>query len=337
MKEYYSFSVVTSTGGTSSTAYGFTGETTDANGLVYLRARYYSSSGAGRFLSRDTWGGDVMSPPSLNRWMYVEGNPVNLVDPSGNYPSEFAEFRSGDGAGQFEEIDEALIHVALDIIASAYLRAYNGMLHSLQEICNDPIYLTPAYQLNKTQIFYRIHRGKVTFSKFDKDPGYYGEAAGENSIYIYKGGSVTNSETYRYLSGYTGEWPPSSNDGTWVMVQQKYHRFITHEMGHAFDSAIRNHAPSRMVGIASRYLPKPESPYQLGGFCGTKSDGWQWRLDNQRAFQNEIFADMYLSWTYGCLTSPQRSDYMGEMMPTWIFYKAQPFHNIYSGSSLNEK
>ena len=74
---------MTFTAGTSSTAYGFTGETTDVNGLLYLRARYYSS-GAGRFLSRDTWGGDVMSPLSLNRWMYVEGNPVNLTDLSGN-------------------------------------------------------------------------------------------------------------------------------------------------------------------------------------------------------------------------------------------------------------
>jgi RHS repeat-associated protein len=42
--------------GNGATAYQYTGEMRDANGLTYLRARYYNSSD-GRFLSRDTWGG----------------------------------------------------------------------------------------------------------------------------------------------------------------------------------------------------------------------------------------------------------------------------------------
>jgi RHS repeat-associated protein len=69
-------------GGDAQTNYGFTGEYTDVTGNVYLRARYYNPND-GRFMSRDTWSGDVNNPLSLNRWMYVEGNPVNYVDPSG--------------------------------------------------------------------------------------------------------------------------------------------------------------------------------------------------------------------------------------------------------------
>ncbi|NOG52030.1 MAG: hypothetical protein HND48_23265 [Chloroflexi bacterium] len=38
------------------TAYGFTGELTDGNGLVYLRARYLAP-GLGTFASRDPWRG----------------------------------------------------------------------------------------------------------------------------------------------------------------------------------------------------------------------------------------------------------------------------------------
>jgi len=53
--------------------------------LLYLRARYYSPLD-GRFMSRDTWGGDSNRPLSFNRWNYVEGNPVNLTDPSGYSP-----------------------------------------------------------------------------------------------------------------------------------------------------------------------------------------------------------------------------------------------------------
>lgn len=55
--------------------------------MLYLRARYYNVA-SGRFQSRDTWGGDANSPMSMNRWNYVEGNPVNQVDPTGLTPSK---------------------------------------------------------------------------------------------------------------------------------------------------------------------------------------------------------------------------------------------------------
>lgn len=50
-----------------------------------MRARYYDPQD-GRFISRDSWSGVYSRPLSLNRWNYVEGNPVNLTDPSGNHP-----------------------------------------------------------------------------------------------------------------------------------------------------------------------------------------------------------------------------------------------------------
>ena len=64
------------------TCWGFTGEQTDANELVFLRARYYQPR-VGRFLTKDPWPGNLTKLLTLNRWSYVEGNPINLVDPSG--------------------------------------------------------------------------------------------------------------------------------------------------------------------------------------------------------------------------------------------------------------
>jgi RHS repeat-associated protein len=78
---YDPYGVSIQTYGAAQTAYGFTNEYT-SQGLVYLRSRYYSPS-IGRFLTRDTWEGDPSNPLSFNGWSYGEGNPINLIDPSG--------------------------------------------------------------------------------------------------------------------------------------------------------------------------------------------------------------------------------------------------------------
>ncbi len=69
--------------GTEQTPFGFTGEPTDDNGLVHLRARYYNPS-LGVFPSLDPVEGMLQQAMSLNRYAYVAGNVVNAVDPSGN-------------------------------------------------------------------------------------------------------------------------------------------------------------------------------------------------------------------------------------------------------------
>src|SRR5258706_2748512 len=82
-KAYDPYGVVTHASGAEGSAYGYTGESQDAvSGMVYLRARYYNVTD-GRFLSRDTWGGDDNSPMSYDRWLYVYNNPLRYIDPSG--------------------------------------------------------------------------------------------------------------------------------------------------------------------------------------------------------------------------------------------------------------
>jgi len=45
-------------------------------------ARYYSSS-LGRFMTPDALGGHLEDPQTLNKYAYVENNPVTLTDPTG--------------------------------------------------------------------------------------------------------------------------------------------------------------------------------------------------------------------------------------------------------------
>jgi len=62
--------------------YGFTGEMTDANGLLHLRARYYDPT-VGVFASLDPFEGINSRPMSMNGYSWVEGNVANWTDPSG--------------------------------------------------------------------------------------------------------------------------------------------------------------------------------------------------------------------------------------------------------------
>ena len=63
----------------------FTGQEYDPeNELYYYNARYYDPS-MGIFTTADTVVPDPGDPLSYNRYMYVRGNPVKYIDPTGNF------------------------------------------------------------------------------------------------------------------------------------------------------------------------------------------------------------------------------------------------------------
>ena len=77
---------------------GYAGEWFDADvEAQYLRARWYDVA-TGRFTSEDPWEGDYERPHSLNPYLYVLVNPVNILDPSGqqcigcNTSGDWAEY-----------------------------------------------------------------------------------------------------------------------------------------------------------------------------------------------------------------------------------------------------
>ena len=66
---------------------GRCGVSTDANGLYYMRQRYYNVE-IRRFINRDIVSGDITNSQSLNRYCYVQGNPVKYTDPFGLSPED---------------------------------------------------------------------------------------------------------------------------------------------------------------------------------------------------------------------------------------------------------
>jgi RHS repeat-associated protein len=85
-------------GSTLAAGIGYTGEWSDASGLVNLRARAYDPLFA-RFVGRDTFGGVASAPLTANRSSYALNNPFRYTDPSGRFiqaaidhPGELASF-----------------------------------------------------------------------------------------------------------------------------------------------------------------------------------------------------------------------------------------------------
>jgi RHS repeat-associated protein len=54
----------------------------EQNGLLYIRARYYSTQ-RGRFITKDPTTGRDSDSQSLNRYVYALNNPIRLIDISG--------------------------------------------------------------------------------------------------------------------------------------------------------------------------------------------------------------------------------------------------------------
>jgi RHS repeat-associated protein len=83
--EYAPYGQIVVVEGSDVTDYKFTGKELDSEtGLYYYGARYYNPF-IGRFITPDTIVQDPYNPQSLNRYSYCLNNPINRIDPSGNW------------------------------------------------------------------------------------------------------------------------------------------------------------------------------------------------------------------------------------------------------------
>jgi RHS repeat-associated protein len=108
-------------GGVGTTSLNYTGQRLDGTGLLYYHARYYDPVLA-RFVSADSivpgagaltvapsdataqaaWaagGGGALNPQELNRYSYVNNNPVRSTDPTGHAVHDGSDEKGGGGGG----------------------------------------------------------------------------------------------------------------------------------------------------------------------------------------------------------------------------------------------
>ena len=82
-RSYEAFGAPRAVSGASSN-FGFTGEPTDATGLVYLRARSLDPA-TGRFLSADSMIPNAPGTQGYNLYAYAANNPATWADPTGHF------------------------------------------------------------------------------------------------------------------------------------------------------------------------------------------------------------------------------------------------------------
>lgn len=105
-------------GDTTHTSYLYNGRygiTTENNGLYYMNSRYYNPL-IKRFINRDVVNGSISNSQSLNKYAYVQGNPVSMVDPFGTSPMSGLFSGGGLFSGSFDIL--GAVHVALDVAGS---------------------------------------------------------------------------------------------------------------------------------------------------------------------------------------------------------------------------
>ena len=96
---------------------GQLGVMTDGNSLYYMRSRYYNPD-IKRFINQDVLIGSIGNSDSLNRYSYVEGNPVSYTDPFGLSP--YGNFGTFLTVMKFmSQIDiMSLVHVTLSALGA---------------------------------------------------------------------------------------------------------------------------------------------------------------------------------------------------------------------------
>ena len=124
--------------GTSAILFGFNGRDgviTDTNGLIYMRARYYSPD-MKRFINADIVPGEISNAITLNRFAYANGNPVSLIDPFGlsvwdwlqDKRNSIKNWLEDDSSDEFDFIKQPL-----KTIANGVKIAYNSILNVFKQ------------------------------------------------------------------------------------------------------------------------------------------------------------------------------------------------------------
>ncbi|MGH8397449.1 MAG: RHS repeat-associated core domain-containing protein [Gammaproteobacteria bacterium] len=125
---YEPYGNTTATGTSSTNSLQYTGRENDGTGLYYYRARYYSP-GYGRFITEDPLG----LAAGQNLYAYAGNNPINWVDPTGQFYIPFTHIWIP--AGEMFGAEAAQYWADKQVETANWLYAIPGLFASLWTPC----------------------------------------------------------------------------------------------------------------------------------------------------------------------------------------------------------
>jgi RHS repeat-associated protein len=288
----------------------YTGQIWAEVGLYYFNARWYSVA-LGRWTQPDSIVPEPGNPQSLNRFGFVLNNPLRYTDPTGH--RECDEAGCNDVGNQWAPPNWREILQKFGVTfdnwdAKVLDKALYGIFRAVLEI---GMRFSETLGGTAAEAFKGVY-GNVTMEWCDNCVSGMGWADGDHHIFF--------DNMYSSTAGVS--------------------RVVTHEMGHIFDRMVcaanqggtctyiwaatgtaRSDLKGRLgtcetcLGRTSHEGPEP------GEYWGFADDWEVWQFGAQHN-NGEIWADMFLGWTYNTWEDSDRGyarrDYMNAAMTNYL-------------------
>jgi RHS repeat-associated protein len=258
------FGEVRASSGLTPTEYRYTGRLAAAElGLYYYVARWYDPY-LTHMLSPDSIIPDPVTPLDWDRYSYSRNNPIRYTDPSGHRVEEDAGYVAPYirliSTNGCNYTERIVFENAARDVGAAYAREYNQTYGRIAKKMGDDF-----VPLSAEEAFLLVHDGPVFVERqsYDCSEGCWGRAVSQNKIYIYNNASTKNLVDYPKL--------------------------LVHELGHVFENTLAQN------GLPKLRWSLPSDMWNREGFK-PRYQGWQFGGDDTNG---EIFADMFVHWTYG--------------------------------------
>jgi RHS repeat-associated protein len=300
--------------GTTPAKYTYTGQFSYMAdfGLMFFNARFYDPA-LGRFSQADTIIPNPNNPLDWDRYQFVRSNPIKYTDPTGHYVAECGYYdciRSEppkknhfDFTSEWDGlIDSELLRDLQNVFNGAATMIGNAIAPGLNRaramLCKS----------GETEYCSRINADAAFSSVFGRPeitPSNIGSAAQANGI----------SEVFvNHYRDYQGQIKSSV---VWIV---RHPLLAVHELGHVFLNNFGG-GPGEYLNQVPGFSRKPgdygSTANNFNGFGGGRYQN-QFSLSNQLNLSVELFADMFLGWANGSL-STERFATMDALMYSLLY------------------
>jgi len=308
--QYTAFGEVRAKNGVTPGDYRYTGQLEQAElGLYYYVARWYDPAIA-HFAQADTII-SIQQVKSMDRYHYTGNNPLRFVDPSGHY---YCEGDSNCKYTKYHRYERVMVGVLKD----DYNVGLDGEMAQWTNYRVQAVYegvkavgekLSETIPGDGDSAFKKTYKNGVTF--------IWGTEGIPDSCKNIGLGGCTATPTRIF---FTSLWAPTlyrSYEGALIMARNN----VVHELGHAFGQLWYNNKGD--YDPTGPYVNIPDSLRpEVGWIELPEPYKMTWRQHPDDPSGSEVFADMFLGWTFNTykedIAGEERRKFMENNMASWV-------------------